>query len=122
MNMTTTNAAKKNPTPGVSDSAYSHHEFRLDMRNLTRGQLIESYVELKAQRDELQRELSDTRLALIAQRFRIGDELLAAAKECAVAIADQKRDGLDRQNWICDMLSTAIARVKGDATYRAHEL
>lgn len=48
---------------------------------------------------------------VIAQR----DELLSAAKKGAVAIADQKQDGVDRQNWICDMLSTAIARVEGGA-------
>ena len=43
------------------------------------------------------------------------DELLAAAKAVTQAITDESIDGLNREGWILDRLSNAIARCEGGA-------
>ncbi len=48
-------------TPTQDDKAYAHHEYSdIDVRNLTRGQLIESYADLKHHADKLAQALRRT--------------------------------------------------------------
>ena len=89
-------------TPTLSDSAYSHHEFRLDVRNLTRGQLIESYVELKAQRDELLKAAKWA--ACCTGEYLYGDG--------SNPVCDYARKDIEHAH---EQLKTAIARAEGGA-------
>jgi len=86
----------------VSNPIYRYRD-ELDMADHLRARVPDKLViKPGANRDSL----LECNAKLLAQR----DELLAAAKAVTQAIEDESIDGLNREGWILDRLSTAIAR------------
>jgi hypothetical protein len=83
-------------TPTLDDKAYSHHEYTdIDVRDLTRGQLIESYADMKAHAGKLAEALQGLFRAFVPSRDKCetGQQIMAFdnARKALAAYEEEKQ-------------------------------